>query len=195
MLTVLCRSSPWPCDENTLTVTISPTTPLFEGATITISALVGAHATTGDIDLMDASAGQENHLLFSTSGDVAGKADWNDDAKTLILKVNTDLECNSEYIFSFQVVNTNEGKARAPVMIEANNINPDFPGAKIDMSSMMHDVHTVPATGLGAGDAEALKLHTPEFHTYSIMQDSRSVAQLLKVSHYMLVNHVNPCTC
>ena len=64
------QSSPYPCDNNTITVTISSTGPLYGNtSTITISGLSDAEHPAGFIKLHDRSQGQKHEMLFSPAID------------------------------------------------------------------------------------------------------------------------------
>jgi len=183
------QSSPWPCDMNTLTVTITPTTILYGNiSTITISGLVGAQATSGALKIDDGSNGQRHDLLFATklqsNGGVVGHVNWipNDNSGILVLHLVQNMECNGEYIVSFKVQNPDDGQAAQIIMIEANDLHPERPNTKIVAAAMVPDDERIPVVRGVKGDSKPLFVRDPVFTVRNIVQASSTPCDVNTIS-------------
>jgi glycerophosphoryl diester phosphodiesterase len=125
----ICHTNHWPCANNTLTITVSPTREVKPGQVITISGLIGASVVpssgtpTGAIKLEDLhSGGNEHHLHFaqSVSNPKPGFGGWNQDTGELKLYVIDALECSGQYIVSFTVKNNMDGQECRDISIRVN---------------------------------------------------------------------------
>lgn len=170
------QSSPYPCDNNTISVTISATGPLYGNTSkIMISGLTGAEHPTGFMKLHDRSQGQRHELLFSPAPTKPlGFGTWDNNAKTLTLQVAFDLDCGGEYVFAFTVKNPTTGTdAPALAMIEAQMLHPNAHTYYMAAVAMVHDTQsTPPAAGANKGEAPPMRIRFPVFTLRNITQSS-----------------------
>ena len=168
------QSSPYPCTNNTLTVTISATTQLYANfSVITISGLAGAEAPTGPLKLFDNSGGQDHDQIFAPAiGGQAGYGSWDNVDKALTLHVVQDIECSGEYFFSFTVRNQNSKQAARDVSIAASRLHLYHPTSVIKPTVMTPDLVTQPVARGRAGDAAPLFIWEPIFTVKTIVQNS-----------------------
>ncbi len=170
----IVQSSPYPCSNNTLSVTISATTNLYANvSSITITGLNGAGARSGPLRLNDGSGGQGHQLFFAPNiGGQAGFGLWDDVAKTLTLQVVQDMDCSQEYFFAFTLKNPKQGQAVQAVFIEAKWLHLYHPTSLIEVAAMDHDLVLQPVPRGNAGDARPLYIWHPAFTTKTIMQST-----------------------
>jgi hypothetical protein len=168
------QSTPYPCVNNTLTVTLSATTDLPANITkITMSGLFGGKAESGPLQLLDKSGGQNHHLLFATGiGNAAGYGEWDNGAKTLTLQVVRHLDCGGEYFFGFELTNSNDGQDAQNITISAQNLHLYHPLTRIDATLMVPDNTAIPVERSSPGDAAPLKIWDPVFTIKEIWQSS-----------------------
>ena len=145
----ICHTSHWPCANNTITVTISPTREVAAGQVVTITGLAGASVvqsdgtvvSAGPIELQDLhSGGNEHHLHFaqSASGD-RGFGAWNANAGELKLYVADALECSGQYIVSFTVKNAKDKQDCRAISIRVNGVIPATNGWEIMSYDECHE--------------------------------------------------------
>ena len=168
------QSSPYPCTNNTLTVTISATTQLYANlSVITMTGLAGAEAPTGPLKLSDNSGGQGHDQIFAPAiGGQAGYGSWDNVTKALTLHVVQDIECSGEYFFSFTVRNQNSKQAARDVSIAASRLHLYHPTSVIQPTVMTPDLVSQPVARGRAGDAAPLFIWEPIFTLKTIVQNS-----------------------
>jgi len=119
----ICQSSSHPCDNNTITVTISPTTEIVKGDTVTLTGFGGAVAPSGAMQL---SSDTNDHLHFvgSSSDQTQGLGEWAVAGANQVLKLLVDkpLECSGQYVFSFTVKNPQKGQSCKQISISSGSI-------------------------------------------------------------------------
>ena len=171
-------------NNNSITVTIAATTNLYANvSTITLTNLNGAKAQTGPLQLMDKSGGQGHELMFAPSiGGAAGFGGWNNSTKTLMLEVVQDMDCSSEYLFSFTVTNQKVQQAQQDVKIGANKLHLYHPTSLIEASSMIHDLVAQPVSRGSAGDAAAMFIWEPSFTLKTVQQFSSAPCDLNRIT-------------
>ena len=156
------QSTSNPCQINTLTVTFAPTSKLLAGdSVISLSKMEGVLSEVESQTLMklsDGTFGQEHNLYFSNAfaGD-EGYGDWSQDDAKLKLYLIKDIECGSDVVISFDILNPSDCSiGPITVQIEAESLAGKAP---IILPSDMHnDIYSIPADG-NRGDAAPLKLN------------------------------------
>ena len=108
MITDIGQSTPYPCANNTLTVSVIANT-FFSanGSVISITGLTGAIAETGPMNLVDGPNALGHHLAFASEpvdtdwtkpdNRTRGRGYWDNVAKSLTLYVAADTDCATEY--------------------------------------------------------------------------------------------------
>lgn len=160
------QSVPYPCANNTLTVTISATTKLYANLSmITIKGIDGAEAPTGNLRLIDKSGGQGHHLMFAPAiGGAQGYGHWHNGTKTLTLQVLQDMDCSGEYLFAFTIKNQQRKQAAQSVQIEAKRLHLYHLSSVILPEPMIHDLVSMPVPRGSAGDAAPMYIWDPVFN-------------------------------
>jgi len=174
MVRKIGQSSPYPGDNNTLSVTIQPNVDISVGAVIVISSLMAADGTegakTGALKLSDGSTdpggkttSDDTRYFASYTGGTSGSGQWDDSSRSLTLFVVSKLTAGSFYSFSFALKNPLCGQSGQPVCIRARNINVGCAnGVAIPRRLMDHDLITVPsALNAVAGHAAPLMIYKP----------------------------------
>ena len=101
--------------QNQISITIQVNVPLTANSpqsVITISGLLGSHATHGQIDL--------TVVTLATSGEFSGT--WHDTDKTLIINVNEDTQPGKDYRISFSLTNDKRAQTSPTIMIQTSGI-------------------------------------------------------------------------
>eukprot|EP00961_Rhodomonas_salina_P050639 680035-Rhodomonas_salina.1 len=173
------QSTPYPCANNTLTVTFTANTIFTANSSmITITGLENAIATDGPIDLMDGPNSLGHDLYFAAEvGGPAGQGMWDSSAKTLTLQVIKDTECATEYVFAFTVTNPSFNQSEPVIMIEASNVGNSEDmfqsGVSIPALEMAHDTNLeLNLPFAEKGDASALRIWVLEFEESSSDQSN-----------------------
>jgi len=163
------QDSPFPCELNTITVTLESTVPLCAEecfSQITITNLKGATAQSGSVDLQSESG---DHLIFTSyPKGPKGKGLWEQvDSQTgkLTLFLTCCMPCGVPHLFSFSVRNPDCFQSAPVVYIEATNADTQTAIALTPMDSPGEDL----AFG---GTRRTLEILQPDFLTASIKQDS-----------------------
>ena len=185
------QSSAYPCDTNTLSVTLTANVPMKGGSTvITFSGFNTANApdckgmTQCVVDLQEGANGMGQHNWFSDSaGGAKGKALWHQGGSLkgkLVAHVLLDIECTTEVQFSFQLENPSCEQPAQTIQVEAKNVGNSeamFKTARqqhIAIAPMKADTTTVLTAikGAVAGDAAPLTVFRLEFEHPTVNQSS-----------------------
>ena len=152
------QSSPYPGDNNTLSVTISPNIDISVGAVLELSSLYAddgsSAAPTGTLPLTDGStepAGKstadDTRYFAAYAGGAPGAGLWDDSSRSLTLFVVHKLTAGSFYSFKFVLKNPLCPQLAQPVCIRARNIQVGCEnGVNIARRLMEHDLVSVPST-------------------------------------------------
>ncbi|KAJ1491075.1 hypothetical protein T484DRAFT_1776119, partial [Baffinella frigidus] len=124
------QSSPYPCDNNTITVTLS--TDLVALAAchprITLSGLENAQAMDGMIPVVPAAGGFAAEGVWATS----------DSSGSIVVDIVDDLAANIDYVFAFTVVNPRLSQTAVQTTVTLDGIFLDGTSAK-DSRDVLHD--------------------------------------------------------
>jgi hypothetical protein len=185
------QSSPYPCANNTLTVTIMANS-FFSGngSVIEISNLQGAIAPDGPMQLLDGPNELGHHLFFAAelesddwrfpANRTRGRGLWDNTNKKLTLYVARDTDCATEYVFRFQITNPKVQQGAPTVSIKASSIGDskwtrtDAGQVNIAIAAMVPDSLSVLTISPDcvAGDAHPLKIWALTFKTSVAEQSS-----------------------
>ena len=142
------QASTTPCQINTLTVTIASTAKLIKNDNvITLSQMEGVLSPMeGDsvMLLIDGTFGQGHDAYFSDSpGGAPGRASWNQTTATMRLYLVKDIECGSDVVISFRILNPGDcTKPPITVQVQATSMSGNAP--TIPAADMYNDVHSIP---------------------------------------------------
>jgi hypothetical protein len=169
-----------------------PTTNLYAHvSSIEISGLTGALAPAV-LKLKDESNGQAHDQLFASNtaamNGTVGHGSWDAMNSKLTLYLVEDMECNGEYLFSFEVQNPDAGKVASSVSIEAFAVHPLKSGVGIEKAAMVPDEELIPVQGGMEGDAMPLRIRDPEFTTRLIAQESSTPCAQNEIGVVLVAN-------
>ena len=178
------QSSCYPCDSNTLTVTLTSNAGMKAGGTkVTITNLNNANWRAGNITLLDGPNKLGSHMSFSSSFTGArGEALW--EGNSLTLFVVRDIDCTAEIQLSFVLENPSCEQDAQPVSIQASDVGnvPGVVASGVDIAkaAMDHD-NTVRGSnhwgsldvrGFAEGDAAPLKVCKLEIQSATVADTS-----------------------
>ena len=185
------QSSPFPCDENTITLTLKTNLPVFStcAPTLTISNLVGT--ITRDTSQMSLSFNSSADLRSpEISGASTATGVWTQASGRLIVNVSSVIAAANrssaqDFSFHFTVVNQPTGRSSPSITLTHNvaNINREGAQASRTLAQVMNRDNTagtvvfsaaevVSPIVVQAGDAMPLFIRQASFYTRLIRQSS-----------------------
>jgi hypothetical protein len=155
------QSTPLPCSQNTLTITLTSTAKLVANDSIlTLSRMIGVLSEKQNqtvFQLDDGSFGQEHNKYFSSRfGSTPGSGNWSSSESKLRLFLLKDIECGLDIVVAFRILNPGDC-TQTPLNMQIQADSVSGMGPIILPTDMFADVFSTPP-GFSRGDAVPLRI-------------------------------------
>ena len=208
----ISQSSPWPCDENLITVGLVSNSPLFRScqsdtatssAGITISGLTGTMAPTTErsyitIGFTDSSLGPYNATWNSTTGTLT--------IRVIDILIQAGLQDVEDLTMSFKVVNKATRQLSPDIFVThriTNDVDEGGEGTVEKTEAMLKNTQPITfqqtvsllssvgsSVGAGDGDGEPMRIREAKFDVKTITQSSPYPCDDNNIIHVTLQNSV-----
>ena len=182
------QSSPFPCDDNNITISLRSNVPFLPSCrtSLTVTGLLGS--TTNSSHALNLQSG--------TSSSFAQQAVWNRSSGVLEVNVNQSTVAGAALVIMVTLKNQAQMQADASnIMVSASGVRIAAKQAGHDnaapsrvISSMCQHVASDNRASCGAGDKKPMKIYAPSFLVANIRQDTAWPGATNKLSVEVVTN-------